>query len=318
MKPIIHFETGTIDPRNGCFDHHGAVEHKNNFICKMASVQLIEYLIITEQLGDFDPGQVKLNHVGHLDDFVMHAIKPAVESWKIRTLYALACRLSSIDTLGPTAYKLLNEPTSNIARNAYDFYQQHVRAKAKLAECPVWELPLADKRESSRLTGEFIVSELASDVYEEREIETPDLNTYRVNHRSGDVWSVEGLGNGFNVLRYAPYFYNQGCVVLIGWFKKGKVEAQGIDRYAYSISAKSAYHADLSSLWDILSHMEADYPSGVRLWGGHSGAGGSPRKQGNFVGGSIWTPMELLETVKTYIKPDKTDWNLWLDTIGLG
>lgn len=280
----IEFELGVIDPRRNRFDHHGGVNDSNAFVLKMSSVQMIEAVIIKNL--DVEGLDVEVNHVGHLDDMVMHSISPACRAGKLRTLYAFACRVSALDSLGPTAYALLNRADVDLVSSVYQTYQEAVSQAAEENGVERWKLPLEEKIKCSKKAGIFLVSQLEVDDYEKKKPDAPEEGTYRVEREDNEIWLVKTLGEKFNPIRFSAHFYKMGCRIVVGY----KVNNDDPKKYDYSICARSAYDADLIPLWDELRKIENG-------WGGHSGAGGSPRKdpKKGSEGGSSIDPDKLYE-----------------------
>lgn len=293
MTNTINFEMGIIDPKNNSFDHHGDVSHSNGFIVKMASVQLLEALIIKDDLDSFSHKNVKLNHVGHLDDFVMFAIEACRDEKKIRNLYAFASRISSLDSLGPSAYKLLNDLDKELVDKIYTFYQDFISKIAIQKDVERYKLELEDKIPASIETGIYLSTLIQPDVYTAPVIWEPPKDSYEIVDISDDIFNIDVLKSECNPLRASAFFMKLGCKILVAssWREDDSV-------WTYSICARSAYDFDLTPLWDILSSLELSI---FAKWGGHSGAGGSPRKNEHCFGGSTVSPGEVIKVIKENI-----------------
>lgn len=297
-KAMIRFETGIIDPRNGHFDHHGQIAHSDAFIAKMASVQLIESLIIKDEIGSFSTDTVELNHVGHLDDMVLHAIPSARDNGKVRSLYAFACRVSALDSLGPAANRLLQDDDRKIVNEIYDTFQNKVSEISAELGIDRFKIDLQDRVSASRLAGERLVELLASDSYTEPEVWVPNPEQYTMLKFEDDVAVIRIEDSSCNPLRASAYFYAQGVKVLIA-FRSDE------DLHTYTVCARSAYDVDLTPLWNKLTELEqtlADPIPEGSAWGGHSGAGGSPRgSTPEYKGGSKLHWSVVLQEVGTLV-----------------
>lgn len=287
----IGFETGKIGPRWLNFDHHGSVDASNGFIVKMASVQLMEFLAVSgTSIKEYN---VIFNHYGHLDDFVAKAILGAEEHGKMRSLYEFASTVQAVDTLGPVGYKLLPNNVHKIVVSAYDAYSETVRNIANEIKKPTYQVPLEDKAFASALAGSVIISLLEEDELVEREIWEPKTETYnRPELSNKGVLTVGMNSTQFNPLRASEFLFNQNpdAIVIVSYMRmeNGKM--------FYSICCRSVYHEDLSGLWDMLSRRE--YPHNPKnTWGGHPGAGGSPRGTNNNDEGSTLRLDEVLNVL---------------------
>ncbi len=286
MNRNIEFETGKINPRGNAFDHHSEITHSNAFIAKMASVQLLEKLIITGETLRDDYSEVNLNHCGHMDDIVLHAIVPAQKAGKLRNLYAFASRVSALDSLGPSAYKLLQDRDRELVEKVYETFQRLVGIIAEERKVDRWKVELDDRISCSMAAGAELVENLNVDEYSDPVAwEPPEESIGTICKRDG-IWIIEITDSSANPLRASASFYRDGCMIMIAYHYH-----EDIERYTYAIAARSPYDADLSGLWGELNQIEK---SGGQ-WGGHAGAGGSPRKSGDFEGGSTITPEEVLE-----------------------
>ncbi len=285
----VEFELGTIDPREWKFDHHQAINESNAFIAKMASVQLIEALIIKGEIEEFSIDNVKLNHVGHLDDFVLHAIPYAQAARKLRGLYSFACRISALDSLGPGAYQLIENKDREIVNNIYSKFQEEVKIIANNKNVERWDLSTEDKTPASKMAGKLLIDSINVDKYTKPEIWVPEKEHYNIiTKRDDNIWLIKIIDSTLSPLRASAYFYSQGCKVLVAYSFRTR-----IDRWSYSICSRSAYDFDLSPLWDKLNKIE----TAPGKWGGHSGAGGSPRQNNNFDGGSNIEPKIILGSI---------------------
>ena len=291
-KIKVKFEMGNINPRGLEFDHHGDVRHRDAFIAKMASVQLLEWLLMTGT--NPEALELEMNHVGHLDDMVAHAIAPAGRAGKLRSLYRFATTVSILDSCGPSGYKLIQRADKAIVDTVYARYHEAWSALAEKAGVQKWNVPLADKIRASKAAGELLVSLLPEDDYEEAIPWVPEDGTYRIAGEKDGVVLVEGLSDKFNPLRASAFFYGQGYKAVVG-FKK---HATALWEFDYEACVRSNYDADLSGLWPRLA-TEEKIPAGERNWGGHAGAGGSPRKneKTGFEGGSVRQPEDILALV---------------------
>ena len=277
----IFFEMGQRDNRNLKFDHHEANGGHN---LKMASVQLIEYLICTDSIDKFNYNDVELNHVGHLDDFVLFAIKEACEYGKLRNLYKFACMVSSLDSMGPIAYKLINDKDRDLINLVYETYQNKVSEIATNKNIDRRNLELVDKIEASKYAARILVDRLESDQYNEMEHKVPRDECYEIQDLD-EVAIIETVDPTFNPMIYSGYFYKK-FKLIIG-FKKNPDDENKFD---YSIMMRSVFDGDLSPLWNELKAIEPG-------WGGHAGAGGSPRKNGDVPGGSGFPPYTILKMI---------------------
>lgn len=290
-KKRVNFETGNIDPRNGNFDHHSAVEHKDAFIVKMASVQLIEWLVMTGQ--NMEEIEIDLNHTGHLDDMVAHAIQPAITAGKLRSLYAFASTISVLDSCGPSGYALIQKPAQDVVNNIYGHYHKILGEIAEKERCSKFELSLDRRIEASQAAGKMLIDLLEVDNYEEATPWQPEEGTFQIISDE-EVILVQGLDESFNPLRASSWFYSQGKKAVVGF----RTREDG--KYDYDVCVRSNYDADLTPIWPKLAEEETQVPAGERNWGGHAGAGGSPRRNDKtgFAGGSERKPDEVHTLVK--------------------
>jgi len=292
---MTKFEMGIIDPRNNEFDHHSAIAPENAFIAKMASVQLIESLIIKDSIKDFKLENVEYNHLGHLDDFILFSIAYAHNRKKLRNLYAFACRISALDSLGPCAYKLLNDSDRDIVGKAYEAFQKEVTIISKKHGIDRWKLSTDQKINAAYMASHVIVNSLDVDDYTEPEAWVPDENHYSIEEKHDGLWAIEVLDSAMNPLRASSYFYNHGCKIMIAY-----TYHEETGRWGYAISSRSAYDYDLSWLWGELNLIDPVAHESDNKWGGHSGAGGAPRKNGDFEGGSELAPSIIFEMIKEH------------------
>ena len=283
MSIKVNFEMGTISPRNRSFDHHGPVSHSNNFIVKMASVQLIEWMMIT---GNYDIA-LELNHCGHLDDMVAHAamvLAEANDKEGLVALYGFACRTSVLDSCGPSAYCLIDVYDKSIVDEIDDLYN---RCKSDyLKENPgvaPHDVSLEEQRWWSVEAGRRLLSllnpphPLSSEI-----IKTPEEGDFEILKSKGKRVLIDCCNPKVNPFTFSSYFYSEGFDVV--------VFSTAIDGgYKYTILCSSPYAGDLSGLWDELNAVETADGS----WGGHSGAGGSPRGLASGV-----TPEKVFELLK--------------------
>ena len=272
---------GTRDNRNLKFDHH---ESNGGHNLKMASVQLIEYLICTDSIADFNYDNIELNHVGHLDDMVLFAIKEAYENNKLRNLYKFACMVSSLDSMGPIAYKLINDKDKDMINLVYETYQNTISEIAANKNIDRWKLELVDKISASKYAARILVDRLDFDDYNEMEYKVPDETHYNIQDLN-DIAIIETIDSKFNPMIYSGYFYKNHKLII--GFKKNPDDENKFD---YSIMMRSVFDGDLTPLWN---HLKAIEPG----WGGHSGAGGSPRKNGDIPGGSGFPPYSILKKI---------------------
>jgi hypothetical protein len=293
-KQTVRFEMGVIDPRNLCFDHHGTIEHSNAFIGKMAAVQFLEYVIMTDQ--NPDAFEFELNHCGHLDDFVLHAAGLAKAEGKLRSLYQFAAITSVLDSCGPSGYKCITSYYTKLVNLVYEHYHEILGGIAKDRGVSKWELPLEYQIDASCSAARMLVDELGVDSVDEKEIEKPDADSYKiVKHESG-ITLVEGLNGIFNPLQYSGYFYSTGTKVLVSYTK---LENENI---LYTACLRCNYDGDLSGLWEKLSNIDP-ICSEKNSWGGHAGAGGSPRgvKEDNVPSGSQLDPEQVYSIVQSLV-----------------
>lgn len=290
MKSIF-FEMGVIDPRGNSFDHHDVISHNNAFIAKMSSVQLLEKIMVTG--CDFDISSVTLNHVGHLDDMVLHAIEFCIEENKLRSLYAFAARISALDSLGPAAYKCLQDSDRDLVKKVYDTFQDNVAIAAAEADVDGWSLPLEIRVECSKKAGRVLCDNLSIDEYTEPEPWIPNPDDYSLEKLEGGIFVMETHSSKCNPLRASGYFYNQGCKILIGY-----TPHTADKRMTVSVCGRSSYDVDLTPLWAALTRLEE---SDLAEWGGHSGAGGSPRKSDTWDGGTTLSIEKIITVVEECI-----------------
>lgn len=272
VKITVFFEAGQdpgfkgdpIDPRNRAFDHHGAVAANNSFILPMASVQLIQWIYFT----NIDPQdiEIKMNHAGHLDDFCAYAIVPAHQQNKLRSLHQFAATVSVVDALGRGAKGLLNQDVLNIVEGAYQIYHQELnRIKSEV-------IKLEERLQASKKAGEYIANQLPEDQYQELEVPIPVPGSYKVIEQKGDVVLVEAELE-FNAIEYQSHFYREfDCKVVVFYQKTPWHEEVEVERFTYTITGKSAFIVDLTSLWPLFRNQ--DQQKGNRVWGGHPAVGG--------------------------------------------
>jgi hypothetical protein len=291
----INFETGKIDPRCGHFDHHGPIGHSNAFVCKMASVQLIESLVLNGELDNFAYDQVELNHCGHLDDICLHAIVPARDSGKLRSLYAFASRVSALDSLGPAAYTLMDDATTDLANKIYERYQELVGKFAEEAGCQRWQVPLDDQITASMEAGRLLAQNLPVDAYTPKPAWVPPEGSWHFDCLDRGILAIEA-GEGCNPLRASSFFFREypEARVLLAYRYNSEAKT-----FTYTACTRSAYSADLGGCWEELSEMETSVDA---KWGGHSGAGGSPRKNGVWNGGSSLLPSQVLDIINRFVQ----------------
>lgn len=289
-KVQVKFEMGNVNPRGLEFDHHGTVAHKDAFVAKMASVQYLEWLLMTDNKSD--NVALDMNHTGHLDDFVVNAVAFAEKENKLRNLYKFACVVSVLDSCGPSGYKLIQKKEKGIIDTVYGKYHETLDQMAKEKGVEKWNLPLTDKIEASKVAGASLVSFLEVDDYEDAKPWIPEEGTYIITAEKNGVVLVEGISEKFNPLRASAYFYAKGYKAVVGFKKHAKIEGM----FDYEACVRSNYDADLSELWPRLA-SEEEIPAGERNWGGHAGAGGSPRKNDKtgFLGGSTKLPEYILD-----------------------
>lgn len=289
---MIKFEMNIIDPRANCFDHHGDISHSNAFVAKMSSLQLLEKMLCTGDMELISREKVKLDHVGHMDDIILHAIQPAIDAGKVRNLYSFACRISVLDSLGPIGYNCLMDVDRNIVNEAYETFQAEISRVAKKLEIDRYKVELGDKIIASMIAAEVIVNNLQVDNYTPPTIDPPDQKKYDME-RIDDIFHMRINDSSCNPFVSSAYFYKQGCRILVASTYHEESEV-----WTYAILARSSYEVDLTNLWSILT----EYEGNGKTWGGHAGAGGSPRKNGDFKGGSIIPPEQVLSLVIEHSK----------------
>jgi len=318
---IVNFELGTIDPRNTCFDHHGAIPAKAGFVAKMASVQLIEWYAMTG-CPEF---KLQMDHAGHLDDLCAHALLYLSENklWRlsigtadekfekeqhlssVRVLYKFALQASGRDSAGPGMSILLDESTNMLIDWTYNLYQSLVEKKRKDKNIPRNLVPLTDLITSSKEAGEELMDlllEESSGKFSESLLRKKadwmkmkySLSTWVTKKTETDVMISPANHSDIAVVLMAsdtdPYteaerLYSQYRILI---FYKD-LETGG---KKYWIFCKSPYLGDLSALWKELSVLE-NCPE-TDCWGGHPGAGGSPRKSGSHL-----IPQQIVSTILT-------------------
>jgi len=260
----IKFEMDIIDPRSACFDHHGTVEHSVAFIAKMSSVQLIEWYIMTgqepEALQDME-----FNHFGHIDDLVALTLIQVADSVEaIQALYRFATSASVLDSCGPAGYGLVSkviQATVNTCMNAY-------HSELKALGINSWEASLEQKRAAMEIAAALLAEECSTKTCTPASVELLPLDGEAADVMYIDVdglsvCAVDIQSTDINIFRHAAWLYSQGADVVVS-HNNGK----------FSILAASNYSTDLSGLWDRLSSVEEN-----GTWGGHAGAGGSPRDE---------------------------------------
>jgi len=292
--PKYKFEMGTCDPRNNQFDHHGACSASNSFVMKMASVQLIEKLIMCDELEEFRLDDVEYNHLGHIDDIIMAAIPFAWRNSRIRNLYKFACTVSCVDSLGPLAKERLlvgrDFDTLTLVQEKYQEVVEDVRSKNNPDNLPYDEwfkipLKMEQKWKACKRAADVLMSKISrDDLTSPVEIEEPEQ--CKIIKEENGIFLIEGYANPYLT---SPYFLKQGASVVI--FYREHTSFEG--RYVYHIFAQSAYHADLSALWPQLQRKEI-VPEKFKKesWGGNAGAGGSPR-----ICGSQYKPRMIMHYV---------------------
>lgn len=277
---MLQFETGTIDVRRGHFDHHSAIEHSQAFIAKMASVQLVEWFVMTSQ----DPEvleHIEFNHFGHIDDLVALALPVvAKDRKKVQSLYRFALEASVLDSCGPAGYALVSQSVKETVDACLGKYHHLLKAKGTNAR----EATLTVKRASMALAAMELVARLDRWAASPAEIELNPLpeGTALVEEKffsSLRVALVTISAADINIFRHAAWLYSQGFDLIVA-------ENHG----RFSVMAASNYSTDLSGLWEKLT--AEDHES----WGGHAGAGGSPRNADSSLNMS-----EVAEVVESYL-----------------
>ena len=282
-KKKYQFETGICDPRNNHFDHHGECSASNSFVLKMASVQLIDKLIMTDEIENFSLDDVEYNHLGHIDDIIMAAVPFAWRNSRIRNLYKFACTVSAVDSLGPVAKEKLltgrDFDTLTLVQERYQEVVDDVRSKNNPDNLPPEEwfkipLKMNQKWKACRRAADILMSKISrDDLAAPVEVEKPE--TCNIIKDDNGIFLIEGYSNPYLT---SPYFMKQGASVVI--FFREHTNFDG--RFVYHIFAQSAYHADLSKLWGELQRKEIlPEKFSDERWGGNAGAGGSPRVCGS-------------------------------------
>ena len=295
-RVLIKFEMGIIDPRNQAFDHHGAIAHGDAFVAKMAAVQMLEWLMMTGQ--DPQELEIQVNHCGHMDDIVAHAVAPAAEAGKIRSLYRFAVVVSVVDSCGPSGYMLLQRDDKALVDASYGRYHEVLGEIADKLGVPKWQVPLEKQIEASKAAAAVLVAGLEVDDYEPAIPTAPAKGSYEVVARDEGVFLVRITdANGCNGIRHSAFFYAEGACAVVAYFDRGE------NRHEYSACVRSNYDGDLSGVWPQLAAQE-EVPDGCRNWGGHSGAGGSPfpNEKAGFPGGSTQSPEDVYELVKSALR----------------
>ncbi|MCK5601075.1 hypothetical protein KAR91_04345, partial [Candidatus Pacearchaeota archaeon] len=246
MKKVLSFENGEIDPRALKFDHHGDVSHRDSFICKMASVQVIEMLISTHQsIANFE---IDLNHLGHIDDICLNAIGYAEEQGKIRSLYKFALLCSSVDSMGTIAYQFLENDIQDTIHRVYGIYQSEVDNMIDKLKIERWALEMEQRLECIMEASRQLVAWLDEDDYDPPTIWEPSFTTYKVGELTNGILMVEVIETKFNSLRASQFMFEKygGDVMLAHRKING--------RYKYDICASMLYKTDLSELWGLLAN----------------------------------------------------------------
>ena len=270
----ISFEMGNINLRNGEFDHHSEISHSQAFIAKMASIQLLEWMFANRCYKI----ALEVNHAGHLDDIVAFSAEGAYRQGKFKSLYKFACQVSVLDSCGPLFKGLLSPEINNIIEKVYTVFQAEKKNFCKELGCKSWELPLEKQVECSKRASLALLTSLEQDKPEEekeKEEKVPPVEKYSLK-KNGDIAIIELIADGFNPFVYAEYFYKKFNYII--YYSK-----LSDNRYKYTILCKTPYHGDLTPLWEILNKIEPG-------WGGHSGAGGSPRDKGSDI-----SPSEIMK-----------------------
>jgi hypothetical protein len=289
----INFEMGVIDPRKKEFDHHGKIEHSNAFIAKMSSVQVIEWAFI----NDFPIIAPTINHVGHLDDFILFAINDAVKQNKIRNLYKFALQASGIDSCGPCLRGLLDTEVLDLIDKTYSFFQSKKAEVIKNLGIKSYKFNkhLMEATLCSKKTAKFILDFIPEDNEKKPEkLKIPNKKDYNLIKVKGEsIAIIEILSDNFNPFIYAPFFYqNYKYLVFFTMMSRYK-------DYTYTILCKSPYSGNLAPLWEILNEEEVE-AGGSEGWGGHTGAGGSPRQFG-----SLLLPQTIVDCLLDIIKNEE-------------
>jgi len=284
-KKKYQFEMGKCDPINNHFDHHMSCNKKNTHTMKMSVVQLIEKLMICGEIKSFDVEDVEFNHLGHIDDILMAAIPFAEKNGRIRNLYKFACVASAYDSLGPIAKELLmnerDQMTLTVIQEGYaELIEEVQRANNtqgygddELHKVPI---KLHQKWKCVKNTVPIFMSRIPRDDRGKKYI--PELPTEcEIVKEEEGVLLIKGYHNPYLA---SPYFMKEHKDVLAIIFYKDQSNMPG--RHSYHIFSKSAYHANLSGLWNALQRKELIPEKFKReSWGGHPGAGGSPRRCGS-------------------------------------
>ena len=277
----IQFEMGSIDVRDRQFDHHSDVPHSQAFIAKMASVQLIEWYVMTgqepEALRD-----IEFNHFGHIDDLVALTLCEVCEDLKqVQALYRFATSASVLDSCGPAGYGLVSEAVRLSVDRSLGVYHKRLKAEGTSSR----EASLDQKRAAMEIAACDLAEAVSERTCKPAEVELTPLPSEGV---SADLRPISKYmvavvtitDADCNIFRHAAELYHQGADLIV-------CENNG----SFSILAASNYSTDLSGLWAVLSEKEDNGD-----WGGHAGAGGSPR--------NVESSLEMgdvLEVVKSYL-----------------
>lgn len=290
----IKFELGSCDPRNLKFDHHSGISHSNSFVAKMASVQLIEWW-----WANGCPDQIKLtfNHIGHIDDIVAHAVVMLAKDKniaKMRSLYRFACQVSVLDSCGRLFNDLLDADTLQLLKDCYNVYHAEANAISTALNIGSSYLPVQKGVPAIKKAAKFLITSLP-DLNGIRTEETvvPDPESFVLEGHE-NIALITAIDNRVNLYTHCNYFFEAfSCIVFVTMPQPDNI------RYLYSILLKSPYHGDLVPVWDYLN-KEDDVPTLYTGWGGHSGAGGSSRKQNTWLGGSSLEPYFVLNAIQRF------------------
>ena len=278
----IQFEMGHIDVRRTKFDHHSEIPHSQAFIAKMASVQLIEWFVMTGQSADVLK-DMEFNHFGHIDDLVALTLCLVADDIEaVQALYRFATSASVLDSCGPAGYGLVSAKVQRTVKRCMGIYH----GELKKAGTNSRKASLKTKRAAMEVAALSLKDEVRRCTCTPAEVELIPLPEGAACVGDKDfgglkVTSVIVKDPEINIFRHAAWLYSLGSDVVVS-----------VNSNNFSILAASNYTTDLSGLWGKLSEIEKN-----GTWGGHAGAGGSPRDtESSLLMG------EVLQVVEDYLK----------------
>ena len=278
----IQFEMGNIDVRQACFDHHSEIPHSQAFIAKMASVQLIEWFVMTGQSADALK-DMEFNHFGHIDDLVALTLCLVADDIKaVQALYRFATSASVLDSCGPAGYRLVSKAIHETESRCRNIYHGELKAMGTVS----YKASLEQKRAAMEVAAASLAREVMEKTCTPADVKLVPLEKGKAdvedkNFGGLKVTSVTVTDPETNIFNHADWFYSLGSDVVVS-----------LNNGSFSILAASVYAIDLSGLWAELSKIEKN-----GTWGGHAGAGGSPRNTESSLSMS-----EVLQVVEDYLK----------------